>query len=181
MMLTGFKSVECSSSWRRCCWNERRLWKLPRVNLVRTFVTSLSIASHGRHSLSPSKVTVCFQNNRADHFSRLQRRIPLSVWSQPVNQEVIGSFQPLVRPWLRLHWMGEVRKRSKTSAFFSSGLIIDYRLGSRIHFASQQRDEERFSVLLLLLFRSAGTSFIEQFRFPNGAYYNEQFRHLCVF
>ena len=111
--------------------------------------------------LSPSKVTVCFQNNRADHFSRLQRRIPLSVWSQPVNQEVIGSFQPLVRPWLRLHWMGEVRKRSKTSAFFSSGLIIDYRLGSRIHFASQQTDEERFSVLLLLLFRSAGTSFIE--------------------
>ena len=90
---------------------------------------------------TPVKIDRLFSKHpNPDQFSVVQRGIPSSVWSQPVNQGLIGSFQPLVRPWLsprRVGW--EARKRSKTSVFFSLALlIIDYRLGSRIHFASQQ-------------------------------------------
>ena len=90
---------------------------------------------------TPVKIDRLFSKHpNPDQFSVVQRGIPSSVWSQPVNQGLIGSFQPLVRPWLSPRWVGrEARKRSKTSVFFSSALlIIDYRLGSRIHFASQQ-------------------------------------------
>ena len=99
---------------------------------------------------TPVKIDRLFSKHpNPDQFSVVQRGIPSSVWSQPVNQGLIGSFQPLVRPWLSPRWVGwEARKRSKTSVFFSLALlIIDYRLGSRIHFASQQSPQERFGDL----------------------------------